>query len=134
MNKEFLESLANYLENFISDEVEKRCKKLEDEKMPRNGIHNAIRDGCFFSSKITLSILINYMKKQKENPVNGKKVMLITEYLACLKGDLKPTIEHTCINVSKNSKNFMRTHNASSFRLFYLRRKTSKSSAERRLT
>ena len=32
MNKEFLESLAKYLEKFISDEVEKRCKKLEDEK------------------------------------------------------------------------------------------------------
>lgn len=32
MNKEFLESLANYLEKFISNEVEKRCKKLEDEK------------------------------------------------------------------------------------------------------
>ena len=28
MNKEFLESLAKYLEQFISDEVEKRCKKL----------------------------------------------------------------------------------------------------------
>lgn len=32
MNKEFLESLAKCLEKFISDEVEKRCKKLEDEK------------------------------------------------------------------------------------------------------
>ena len=32
MNKEFLENLANCLEKFISDEVEKRCKKLEDEK------------------------------------------------------------------------------------------------------
>ncbi len=32
MNKEFLESLAKCLEKFISNEVEKRCKKLEDEK------------------------------------------------------------------------------------------------------
>lgn len=32
MNKKFLESLANCLENFISNEVEKRCKKLEDER------------------------------------------------------------------------------------------------------
>ena len=134
MNKEFLESLANCLENFISDEVEKRCKKLEDWKNAAESNSQRYKRWLLFLIKDNSINLDKLYEEAEENPVNGKKVMLITEYLACQKRELKPTIEHTCINVSKNSKNLMRTRNASSFSLFYLRRRTSKSSAERRLT
>lgn len=134
MNKEFLESLAKCLEKFISDEVEKRCKKLEDEKNAAEWNSQRYKGWLLFLIKDNSINLDKLYEEAERDPVNGKKVMLITVYLACQKVELKPTIEHTCINVSKNSKNFMRTHNASSSHSFYLRRKTSKSSAERRLT
>lgn len=102
--------------------------------MSQNGIYTAVKNGYVFLSKTILSILVNYTKKQKEKSVNYKKLTLIKEYVDGRKKNLKPTIEKTCINKSKNSMNFMRTHNASSSHSFYLRRPSSKSSAERRLT
>lgn len=134
MNKEFLESLANYLEKFISNEVEKRCKKLEDERNAAEWNSQRYKRWLLFLIKDNSINLDKLYEEAEKNPVNGKKVTLITVYLVCQKRDWKLTIGHTHINVSKNSKNFMRTHNASSSHSFYLRRPSSKSSTERRLT